>query len=202
MAKRQKLTVTVAPFPPLEWDEFFWTARIVLPSWSGFQARLGAYGAKSSRKKSDGTARLVVASPDNDAKLPPTSEQADAYRYLLAHEEAIRDAVLGEIFAEYDDVRESYGYDEEEAEELMPAIERPEQLRSLIGLSTVHVLRVHYDGLAYVGFEFGCTWDEEHGLGVMTHRERVVTVGGASMSFEEWVGEDDVKAQKKKKRPR
>src|SRR5690242_14491747 len=109
MARRKVPTVNVPPFPSLEWDDFFWTGRIVLPSWSGFQTRLGPYGSSSSRKKSDGSAKLFVASPDDDAKLPPASAQADAYSFLLEHEEAVREAVLAEIFAEYDDWKESYG---------------------------------------------------------------------------------------------
>ena len=61
------------------------------------------------------------------------------------------------------------------------------------GLSNVHVLRVARDGIAYVGFEFGCAWEEEHGLGVMMHRDRVVAAGGADVSFLEWIAEEDAK---------
>jgi hypothetical protein len=61
----------------------------------------------------------------------------------------------------------------------------------LIGLSSVHVLSVAKDGIAYIGFEFGCTWDGEHGLGVMTHRDRVIEVGGADTSFLAWIAEQD-----------
>jgi hypothetical protein len=28
------------------------------------------------------------------------------------------------------------------------------------------------------GFGFGCVWEQEHGLGVMTHRDRVVDLSG------------------------
>lgn len=45
------------------------------------------------------------------------------------------------------------------------------------------VLSVEKDGEAYIGFEFGCPWDREHGLGVMTHAGRVVEVGQADTSF-------------------
>ncbi len=60
-------------------------------------------------------------------------------------------------------------------------------LRSMIGLSNVHVLNVTHDGAACIGFEFGCIWDPEHGAGVMTHLERAIAKGSADYSFVEWI---------------
>jgi hypothetical protein len=40
-------------------------------------------------------------------------------------------------------------------------------------------------GHAYVGLELGCTWDEEHGAGVLLHKGRVVEVGQADTSFDD-----------------
>ena len=54
---------------------------------------------------------------------------------------------------------------------------------SLIGVGIVHVLAEAKAGHAYVGFEMGCTWDEEHGLGVLTHIGRVVELGQADTAF-------------------
>lgn len=34
-----------------------------------------------------------------------------------------------------------------------------------------------------MGFELDCNWDEEHGLGVLMHKNRVVKVGQADVSF-------------------
>ena len=76
----------------------------------------------------------------------------------------------------------------------MPEIERIEQLRSLIGLSNVYVHAVSKDGMAYIGYEFGCTWDDEHGLGVMTHRNRIVEAGYADASFDEWTAKRDAES--------
>jgi hypothetical protein len=113
----------------------------------------------------------------------PSPEQAEAIQHLLDHERTVRDAVLAAILRDYPTMREFYGYDDDEAEELMPEVTEAGQFRDLLGLSSVHVLPVVRDRTAYVGFEFGCTWDPEHGLGVMTYRGRVVEVGGADTSF-------------------
>jgi hypothetical protein len=121
---------------------------------------------------------------------------------LLDHAEEVRDAVLRAIFEAYPALRQRYPYGEALAAEEMPPIERPDQLRALLGLSVVHVLNAAKDGAAYVGFEFGCTWEEEHGLGVLTHRGRPVaipllggaTVGPADVASEEWIAEADAKS--------
>jgi hypothetical protein len=42
------------------------------------------------------------------------------------------------------------------------------------------------DGFAYAGYQFRCTWDQEHGLGIMTHRDRIIEIGGSDSSFA-WV---------------
>lgn len=37
----------------------------------------------------------------------------------------------------------------------------------------------------------GASWDAEHGLGVMLHRDRVVKVGGADTALLEWIAAND-----------
>ena len=202
MADSSKPPLSMPPFPPLRWDGYFWAGRVVLNAWRGFQSRLGAYAARSSTKESDGTAQLSVAPPAGVAERPPSAEQTNAFRYLLEHEEAIRDALLSAIFEEYPAIRERLLGDGLVDESDLPALERAEQLKSHIGLSIVHVLPVVKHGAAYVGFEFGCTWDDEHGLGVMTHQGRIVElpdmgigkVSGADIASEGWMAEEDARS--------
>ena len=78
---------------------------------------------------------------------------------------------------------DAYDWDDEELLE----VSEPDDLRPLVGLSSVHVLNVVRAGVACIGFEFGCVWDEEHGAGVMTHRGRVIATGQADCSFVEWI---------------
>jgi hypothetical protein len=163
---------------------------------------LGAYAASSSTNASQGTARLSMSPPAGVAERPPSAEQANALRYLLEHEEAIRDALVAAIFEEYPVIRAKLlgqGFVDESE---LPALEQPEQLKAHIGLSTVHVLPVVKKDAAYIGFEFGCTWDEEHGVGVMTHQSRIVElphlgigkVNGGDLASEEWMAEEDARS--------
>jgi hypothetical protein len=202
MCESSKQPQHVPPFPPLKWLGNFWTGRVVLSSWRGFQSRLGPYASKSPTTESDGTVRLSVETPEGVAERPPSHEQANAMRYLLEHEEVICNAVVAAIFEEYPAIRrrllDAGLIDEYE----MPDLERLEQLKSHIGLSAVHVLRVVKGDSAYVGFELGCTWDEEHGLGVMMHQGRIVElpdmgigkVNGAELASEDWMAEADVQS--------
>jgi uncharacterized protein DUF6985 len=176
------------PVGRLDWDRGSWRGELVLPGWQGFQARLGPYASLSSGEPSDGTAMLGVSAGSGD---PPAESQARAIRFLVENADEVSLAVQQAIFAEYPRLQEMYGYEPAVAEEIMPGIGSPAGLRDLIGLSTVHVLDVEKDGLACVGFELGCSWDEEHGLGVMTHGARVLEVGAADASFNAWTARGD-----------
>jgi hypothetical protein len=121
---------------------------------------------------------------EDGSKEPPSSEQASAFQYLLDHEKETQTAVVQAIFQAYPELADSADYNEDADEKLPLVLEAVDQLRGMIGISDVHVLNVAKDGLAYVGFGFGCVWESEHGLGVMTHRGRVVNVGDAYASFQ------------------
>ncbi|MBO9202656.1 MULTISPECIES: DUF6985 domain-containing protein [Niastella] len=163
---------------------------IVLEAWKGFQSMRGPYGAKDSDEPSDGTARLTVAEYIVEGKVHISEEQVNAYNYITQHQEKIKEAILQALLSEYKNMRVYYDYDEED--ELMPAIDNISQFNNLIGLSTVRIIKVSKDDIAYVGYEFGCTWDDSYGLGFMTHKDRVIQVGWASDSFQTFVAEEDL----------
>lgn len=200
MAKKK--TLNVPPFPPLKWDGYFWVGQITLPSWKGFQSRGGPYGSRSSKKASDGTARLNVAVDDDkleddDDRPPPTPAQVAAMQHLLDNEAATASAVLQALFKRYPEEKEAYE-DAMDGEVTLADVTEPGGLRKLMGLSNVHVLHVAKGDVAYLGFEFGCEWEREHGAGVMTHLGRIVEVGQADASFLEWIAESDAKRRKRK----
>jgi hypothetical protein len=183
--------VHIPPLPVLRWDSSFWSGEAVLSTWAGFQARQGGYGAISGAEPSDGSVLLNVDSPDQDARAAPSKPQAAAFGYLLDAPTAVQAAILKSLLQEYPSMRAQYDYP---PDEVMPEVQSPDQFRELIGLSTVHILAVAKSGFAYVGFEFGCLWDDEHGLGVLTHRDHVVDIGGADTAFLGWNAEEDARA--------
>jgi hypothetical protein len=187
MAKR---TIEVPPFPTLTWDHSFWTADDVLPSWAGAEDRSGPYSSRSGDAPSTGRVKLFIR-PPGDSVVAPSSEQIAAYQFLKQNDAVIAEAALKAIFDRYPEWKESYGYDDEEAAELMPALAAPEDLRRLVGLGTAHILNIAKDGHAYYGLELGCSWDDEHGVGVLFQKGRVIDVGQADTSFNVWPAKDD-----------
>lgn len=73
----------------------------------------------------------------------------------------------------------------------MPAASSPNDLRALINLHSINVHQVVKNDLPYAGFLFECTWDDEHGLGVLMHGTRVVEIGGADTAILLWIAEAD-----------
>ena len=60
----------------------------------------------------------------------------------------------------------------------MPDVATPQELSELLELQNIYIL----DG-AKIGFEFSCSWDMEHDLGVMTRKGKVVKIGEAETAF-------------------
>jgi hypothetical protein len=182
--------------PELKWDGYCWEGEVVLPSWRGFQTRRGPYASVSSEAPSDGTA-LIRFDTGDSGQVPPTEAQITAYRWLIEHEAEVATAVLNALFAEYPRLREEYvdcfgdPEDIQIASQTAPPLSNPDQLRLVMGLYAVFVLPIAKDGVGYVGFEFGCVFEGEHGLGVMTHKARVVAIGAADTSFNDHIARRD-----------
>jgi hypothetical protein len=169
---------------------FFLEAQAHLPSWVGYQSRNGPYGSISSDEPSDGVVTIVVE-PEGGKESPLTEQDRASVQWWLDHEAEVASAVLEGLLAEYPRLQQDYGYEGAERETYMPDVSRTEEFRQLIGLHNVHFVPLLKEGLPYVGYEFGCTWDGEHGLGVLTHGSRVVEVGGADTAFTLWIAKQD-----------
>ncbi|MFS0554767.1 DUF6985 domain-containing protein [Brevibacillus sp. 179-C9.3 HS] len=103
-------------------------------------------------------------------------EQYMAYQSLMQNWEHLQPSVLQAIFDYYKQKRHELGYDIEFNEDY-PFIETQEQLLERIVL---HEIVVPYGDIFEgrdIGLLFGCTWDEENGLGLRLLNEEVTEVG-------------------------
>jgi hypothetical protein len=166
---------------------------ISLPIWKTFQSRQGAYGSLDSDESSDGIFSISIGGDMVMDNPTITLDHVNAYNYLTTNSEQVYKSILTRLLSEYKNLQADYGYDEDDAKEIMPDVDSVDQFKNLIGLSHVYLMNVSKDGFAYVGYEFGCTWDDEHGLGFMTHKDRIIDLGGADKSFLTWVAEKDLK---------
>jgi len=139
-------------------------------------------------KPSDGTVTVILPRlrDDDDANpRPPAPQFVAAYWHLKENGQAILETVLASLLAYYGPLRERWMKNNPElTDEELPVIESVEQMKKNVGLGIVHLLPIARDGLAYIGLELGCTWDEEHGAGVILHGSRVVAVGAGDQAFE------------------
>ncbi|KFF03578.1 hypothetical protein IW19_21550 [Flavobacterium reichenbachii] len=93
----------------------------------------------------------------------------------------------------YPEWKKRYDYSEKDKPDFMPDVTETKDFANLISPTTVYITSVFKDDLPYIGFLFSCSWDSEHGLGVMTHKDRIVEIGGADTAFLTWIAEEDMK---------
>lgn len=166
--------------------------KVSLPIWKDFQNRQGAYRSIDENENSNGEFGISIGG-DMVVNNPSIKiAHVNAYDYLTTYSEQVQNSILTRLLTEYKDLQTEYGYDGDEAKEFMPDVNNIEQFKKIIGLSQIHIMEVSKDNIAYVGYEFGCSWDDEHGIGFMTHKDRIIDFGGADKSFLTWVAKKDL----------
>ena len=195
-AEKKAGTVTIAPLPPLKSDGMDeWTGKDTLKSWAGYRAGKRGGGGGASR----GAVRVTLtrAEDRHDDPRPPAPEQVAAYAFLTENERTIADAVLTGVLKYFSKLKRDGYFSDVDEDDLIDEDDAPPDIRTVadlkrnIELAAVHLLDWSKSGHAYVGLHFGCTWDEEHDLGVLLHKSRVVEVGQADTSFDHHAAKAD-----------
>lgn len=182
----------------LKWnpDESTFTANLDLPGVRGLRSAAGPYGALGGVSPGHPIAVSLLGEWDLTTKPAPEGLLAHASAELARFDQVLQCA-LEAVFQRYPDWQDQYGYDDEERQAYMPTVGSPAELRRLIGLHQVHIHALELNSIPYIGLEFGCSWDPEHGLGILMHGTRVVRVGGADTSILVWMAEDDSRTRLK-----
>ena len=159
-----------------------WQGRILLTSWKGFQRCLGPYVDRTMSAPSDGEVRLYLHSEEPSPSGQPDPVFYSALREFLDDQDAIRDAMVERIVKYCLELRDRpaarFGP--------VPRFLGIEDLKKRIGPSALHVWAGVYESSpVFVGVEFGCDWDADHGLGVLTVGGRIVGIGQADAAFSE-----------------
>ncbi|MEO9822278.1 MAG: hypothetical protein ABJ370_06955 [Paracoccaceae bacterium] len=177
-----------------EFDEFFWIATVTLPVWSGFRPKTEHFGEIESKDLERGTVQVLFA-PEERGEEPLVESELGLVRVFDAYHVQQAGAVMRGLFEGYPKILKdyneaSYGDDLGEFPN-PPDISSSDDLRSSIQLHTINIHPVERDGAPYVGYEFQCDWEEEHGLGVLMHKSRVVEIGHEDSAHTLWVVEKD-----------
>ncbi len=103
--------------------------------------------------------------------------QYEAYnKFMKKLDDNFYTDILNKILEYYKETRYELGYEDEE-DERYPQIETVEELLENIELSGIVIIYSFDDGKRRVGLTFGCTWNEEDGVGVSFIDENVDEVG-------------------------
>ena len=141
----------------------------------GFPLRLEYFGKALEQ---EGEFCCTFLDEDCEETDEPSQAQSDALEFLKQNQEEILTGVLSEILKNYPKWQEIYDYPSETKSNFMPDVATPQELSELLELQNIYIL-----DSAKIGFQFSCSWDMEHGLGVMTRKGKVVGIGEAEMAF-------------------
>lgn len=132
---------------------------------------------------------------DEDGEIvgKPTAEQQNGLEYLQKNQEVILRNLLNGLLKKYPDLQNIYNYSEENKQDFMPDLKGIQDFADLLTPINFYVTSVIKEGYPYIGFGFSCSWDSEHGLGVMTHKDRIIEIAGADIAFDTWTAEKDLK---------
>lgn len=151
-------------FPELAWQDDEWVGETTLDRWH--------------------TVGLSIATEASSRPGEPTKEQENAYQHLMKSTPDVVVALTTRLAKYYKRMRPRYlDYLGSKGSRLMPEIKEALDLLQLIDLIHIYIHAESKDGSAYVGFHFDCTWEKEHGLGFIMHRNKVLEVDSADISF-------------------
>lgn len=163
--------------PGIEQISGIWRGKINLNSWNDF------FGDNIIIELNIGGDKKV-----NNLEI----RHKEAYEYILNHQSELLENIMFSLLSEYSNMQDEYRYDDDEINKYMPSVNSIHDFSKLMLPKRIYILDIEKDNLSYIGFSFSCSWDDEHGYGVMMHKNRVVKMGGEETAFLSWVAEKDI----------
>ncbi len=114
----------------------------------------------------------------------PTPRHKKGLKFLKSNQMEILNSMLNALLLEYPQMQTEYQYSEEEKNDFMPNITSVEEFAELLSPTVIYIQSKYEDDFPYIGYSFHCSWDSEHGLGVLMYKDKVIKIGDASIVFE------------------
>lgn len=146
-----------------------WTRPFVLAEWKGFEC-------ENSLEEATGENIHLVLYGEEGSSPEVTGARAyqSALDWVIQNSPLIREAALEAIFLYIrDTLIDDYGLDDPE----LLRIKKKGMLMKEIDPSYLRLFPHSRDGVPYFALEFECSWDPEHGCGVMFWGNNVLEVG-------------------------
>ena len=150
----------------LQWDDFHWCGTIMQSFFEGMHSSV---------------VELHVETKDEE-EMPPHNAQVGIYQTILDDSDLYLEKILAALFIYYNKMRPQYVQAGDEWAKNMPAISKPEELKSMLRLNIIQI-DWPFDGTPIVGFSFRCQWDPEHGVGIVFKGNEQIDIGGADCLY-------------------
>lgn len=138
--------------------------------------------------------QILVCFMDSDDEIAnkPNDLQENTVGYLKDNQIPILQRILNSVLLQYPKLQKMYDYAVEDKAYFMPDISTIDGFSDVLSFQECFVMNVFKDDVAYLGFSFSSSWDQEHGLGIITYKERVVAVGSADVAFDTYKAQEDL----------
>lgn len=172
--------------PEFFWDDVFWMTEIPMKGWEDL-----TFEENDTTDEGNPLFELCYAPEGrDDEELPLSHDESNLVAWVHEHSQQLYTSVMEALFKKYPEIRKKYlPYYEKEADKILPGIKSPKQLASLISVTSFFVHCIEKDGKPFIGISFHCSWDREHGLGVLTHGTKILEIGGAETAMTLWMAE-------------
>lgn len=127
-----------------------------------------------------------------------TKKHKNGLNFLKNNQMQVLEAILGELLKQYPEMQSRYNYSEADKAEFMPDIINIKGFAGLLSPTAIYIFSEYQEDMPYIGVSFHCMWEQEHGLGVLICKDRVVQISSADIADDICSVKDDIKAQKKK----
>lgn len=176
------MTLTTPGLPLFAGDGDDWGTAFSLPAMHelarGLSHRLRNLGGSLSEALTasleDGEV-IVYVKPEEKW---PTGMQFLNFPVLKHMDAELARAVQEALYTWYPGLYTAYDFllDNKDQAHLLPRLSTPEDLRPLVRLDYI-VIHPVPSLTPYLGLGFSCSWDEEHGLGLMTYGTEILEIG-------------------------
>lgn len=161
-------------------------------AFEGLQSRMGSYTSQDKNELSDGTVNLSITS--SLESMEPTKEQIQTINWISFNGEIIKESIFQAVKEYYVEMKRICGYDSNDPDQQtwFPELNSSNDLGRAMGVGNIRISLLEKQGHCIFNLECGCTWDEEHGLGIKMHKDKVLKIGDAGSCLSE--GESVIKS--------
>jgi hypothetical protein len=143
---------------------------------SGFEEFL----EDNSNQKGYLTFHVEMENNDGDDFERPQVFQQNALNYFFKNQATVLNALCQGVIDHAPEFIKLYGA-------VFPELKSIAEVKKNVSISSIHILGSQKENHSYLGFDCWCSWDDEHGLGVLMHKDRCIDAGDhlvASLSYE------------------